>query len=88
MHTFKPLKGQAWIDQIFNRSAVARRGGPVRRAKASIKKHASLASTYSAATYRGWVIVEIGSDWHFYDAGLSIRRVSGVTPKGLPVLAS
>ncbi|WP_144037137.1 hypothetical protein [Sphingomonas sp. TZW2008] len=65
----------AWINQIFDSSKVARRGGPVRRRLPSLDRNTSRASVIAEALRRGWIVTQIGDEWFFYDAGLTARTI-------------
>lgn len=87
MGGFPRVRGAAWNEQVFTRSKVAQRGGPVRRSIASIEHHSSLASLFAAARDRGWTIVQKGRDWHLYDARITFAKVVGIASGGMPILA-
>lgn len=50
---------RGWIAQIFD-SYAASHGGVVRRSKKDVEKFASLAEVISAATRRGFHVIETG----------------------------
>lgn len=52
----------AWVSQIFEASAVAKRGGPVRRRLSSIDRNASRVAVIAEAKRRGWIVDQIGCD--------------------------
>lgn len=62
----KRKPSRTWVSDIFNSSAVARSGGPVRRSLASIRKNASAARVMREARARSWLIYEVGPYWLFY----------------------
>lgn len=52
----------AWVDQIFDAKA-AKRGGLVRRKKASVSKFASEADLIAAVKARGFHLIESGDQY-------------------------
>jgi len=58
----KKITPKAWIDQMF-KAKIAQNGGPIRRKKSTIEKHASLDGVKEEAKKRGWHIVEVGEQW-------------------------
>lgn len=65
----------AWTRQIFERSNVAGRGGPVRRRLSSIDRLASRKAVKAEALRRGWIVKQIGDEWFFYDSALPERTI-------------
>ncbi len=80
-------KGTAFIEEIFYKTAIARRGGPVRRSVATIEREASLIAVFAAATARGWAVTQSGSYWQFTSIANRPVRVVGVDGAGKPLLA-
>lgn len=52
----------SWIDQVFS-SAIARRGGVVRRKVSSIDRFSSRATFISECKRRGFHVVSHGDQW-------------------------
>lgn len=77
MRRRRGAKPVTWAQQIFKGSAMARRGGPVRRHFASIVKHSSPRIVIEEAKLHGWHIVAIGDHWLFYSNTLRQRQVLG-----------
>lgn len=66
MSRLKRKPSRTWVSDIFNSSAVARSGGPVRRSLASIRKNASPARVIREAKARSWLIYKVGPYWLFH----------------------
>jgi hypothetical protein len=77
MRRRRGAKPVTWAQQIFQGSAMASRGGPVRRHFASIVKHSSPRIVVGEAKLHGWHIVAIGDHWLFYSNTLRQRQVLG-----------
>lgn len=79
-------KGTAFIEEIFAKTDIARRGGPIRRSISTIKREASLAAVFAAATAKGWTVTQSGSYWQFTSAANRPLRVISVDAAGKPLL--
>ena len=80
-HPRRGSKGAAWNQQVFTSSAVAVRGGPVRRNVASIRRNSSRLALYREARKRGWCIIRIGPEWLLYRGALPVWQVLGPLAK-------
>jgi hypothetical protein len=62
------MQREAWAASLFQRSKVARNGGPIRTSIAAINKNSHRTIVKAAARSRGWIILEANSHWIMWDS--------------------